>query len=91
MAGKPYISCTLGNARHYREGGQELEGRLQLFLIMVMMVVMMMVMMIVVMVVMNMTMMVVVMTVMMIMHWRMASESWYNMVVTKENFSQLNS
>ena len=21
MAGKPYISCTLGNARHYRERG----------------------------------------------------------------------
>ena len=22
MAGKPYISCTLGNARHYREGAR---------------------------------------------------------------------
>ena len=57
------------------ERGQELDGTLQLFLIMVMMVVIMMLM----------------MMVMKMMHRRRASESWYNMVVTKENFSQLNS
>ena len=56
------------------ERGQELDGTLQLFLIMVMMVVVMMVIM-----------------VMKMMHRRVASESWNNMVVTKENFSQLNS
>ena len=77
---KPYISCTLGNARLYRErGGQELDGKMQLFLIMVMMVMMMTMMMVVMIMVMKMI------------YRRMASESWYNMVVTNENFSQLNS